>query len=100
MKKDATPIRDVARDVIRHLSKERSSREERIKKVWQKVVGEKFYPHTQPVSFRKSKLVVNVDSSAWLYELTMRKQRIVSKLKKVLKNDFKELRFRIGKIER
>ena len=45
-------------------------------------------------------MVVNVDSSGWLYELTMNKVEIIARLKKSLKDDFKELRFRIGKIDR
>jgi predicted nucleic acid-binding Zn ribbon protein len=100
MGKDATPIREVTKDVIRRLSKERSTKEERIKKIWYNVTGKKFRLHTQPVSFRKNILTINVDSSGWLYELTMRKKTITAKLKKELKDDFKQLRFRIGKIER
>lgn len=100
MKEDATPIKEIAKNIITDLSNQRLSKEEKIKKVWQKAVGKRFYPHTQPVSFRKKRLVINVDSSGWLYELTMRKKEITLKLNKMLKNDFKELQFRIGKIEK
>ena len=99
MGEGAIPIKEVAENVIKNLSKERTSKEEKVKKVWQKAVGRRFYSHTQPVSFRKHRLVVNVDSSAWLYELTMKKKIIASRLKKMLRDDFEELQFRIGKIE-
>jgi predicted nucleic acid-binding Zn ribbon protein len=100
MKKDAASIKDVAKDIIKNLSKERHSKEDRIKEAWEKAAGKKFCAHAQPVSFRKKRLVVNVDSSGWLYELTMRKQKIVSRLRKMLKDDFRELQFRIGRIEK
>ena len=99
MKKEATPIEEVARGLIKDLRDKRSSKEERVKEAWRSAVGKKFYRHTQPTSFRKKRLVVNVDSSGWLYELTMRKQGIVAKLKKSLKKDFKELQLRIGQVE-
>lgn len=99
MKRDATPIKDITKGLIKEISKERRSREDETRRVWQEAVGEKFSRHTQVVSFRGKKLLVNVDSSSWLYELTMRKQKIKAKLKDRLKDDFKELRLRIGAIE-
>jgi predicted nucleic acid-binding Zn ribbon protein len=98
-KKTATPIRDVTKGVIKEISKQRREKQERTKRAWQKAVGKKHYQHTQPVSFRKKKLVVNIDSSGLLYELTIRKRDITAKLKKDLKDDFQEVRFRIGEIE-
>ena len=100
MREDTTPIKKIARDLIADLSKERSSKGDRVKRAWQKAVGKRFYPHTQPTSFQRRKLVVNVDSSGWLYELTMNRQKIASRLRKILKDDFKELQFRIGRIEK
>lgn len=99
MKEEASPIGDISRDIIRHLSKERLSKEERIKDIWQKAAGKKFYLHAQPISFRRKRLVVSVDSSSWLYELTMRKEKIAARLKRMLREDFKELQFRIGNPE-
>ncbi len=99
MGKDAAPIKEVAKGIIEGLSQERLSKEERVKRVWQKAVGKRFLPHTRPTSFRKKRLVVEVDSSGWLYELTMEKKGIVAKLKKMLGDDFRELQFRIGRVE-
>lgn len=100
MEDGATPIKDITKDVIERLSGERLSKEDKIKEVWQKAAGRRFLRHAQPTSFRKKRLVVNVDSSGWLYELTMKKERIVSRLRRMLKDDFKELQFRIGRIEK
>jgi predicted nucleic acid-binding Zn ribbon protein len=44
--------------------------------------------------------VVDVDGSAWLYELTLRKKMILGKLAgKFGKKDLKNIRFRIGDIK-
>jgi len=51
----------------------------------EEAAGERYCGHTQPVSLRRKELVVNVESSGWLYELTMHKQEISEKLKKRLK---------------
>ena len=96
MRGDATPIKEI----ISSLSSERFSRQERVKRAWHRATEKRFWPHAQPVSFRKKRLVVNVDSSGWLYELTMKKKNISARLQRILKDDFKELQFRIGKIER
>jgi len=100
MKRDATPISEVAGKFIQELTGKRAQKNEKVREAWHKAAGPKFQKHTQPTSFRKKTLVVNVDSSGWLYELTMNKVEIIARLKKSLKDDFKELRFRIGKIDR
>ena len=98
-KKSATPIKDVTKSVIQQITKQRQHKQERAKKAWWRAVGTKHGKHTQPISFQKKRLVVHVDSSSLLYELTIQKQEITKKLKKNLKDDFKEVRFRIGEIE-
>ncbi len=100
MKDTTTSIKDITKKVIRNLTKENTTKKQRAERVWRKAAGKRFDKHTQPVSFRRKRLVVNVDSSGWLYELTMNKVEIIARLKKSLKDDFKELRFRIGKIDR
>lgn len=100
MKDAATPIKDITKKVIGLLSGERQKKEEKIKEAWENAVGKRFSSHTQPTSLRKKKLIVSVDSSSMLYELTMRKRKIVAKLKKDLKDDITEIQLRIGEIER
>lgn len=100
MKDGATPIKDITKDVIRRLSGERQNKEERIKKAWESAVGKRFAGHTQPTSLKKKKLIVSVDSSSMLYELTVRKRKIVAKLKRDLKDDISEIQLRIGEIEK
>ena len=74
--------------------------EEEIERAWRRAAGEAAARHSRPVSFKKASLVVNVASSSWLYELTVRKREIVKTLESELKGKkIKELRFRIGDIK-
>ncbi|NQT06714.1 MAG: DUF721 domain-containing protein [Candidatus Omnitrophica bacterium] len=100
MNNNATPIKDIAKGIIGSLSGERETREDRIKEAWEKAVGKRFSKHTEPTSFKKKRLIISVDSSSALYELTMRKDELITKLKSALKDDLAELQFRIGKIEK
>ncbi|MBL7068613.1 MAG: DUF721 domain-containing protein [Candidatus Omnitrophica bacterium] len=100
MKNDGTPIKDITGKIIKEIAEKNLTKKERVEDAWQKAAEKRFWPHTQPASFIRKRLVVNVDSSGWLYELTMSKWKITSKLSKILKDDFRELQFRIGKIER
>ena len=61
--------------------------------------GEKAVRHAKPVSLRKKRLVVNVDGSSWLYELTLKKESLLTKMKQRLGEErIKELQFRIGEL--
>jgi predicted nucleic acid-binding Zn ribbon protein len=97
---DASPIKDVIKDVIKAWSGEaRGSSQEEILKMWEGACGRSLAAHSKPVSFRSSRLTVNVDSSAWLYELTLCKRDILKRLqRKFKKKPLKELQFRIGEI--
>lgn len=99
MDNGVSPIRDITKEVIKNLSGEKRLRQEKIKDAWRKAAGERFGGHSQVASFREKRLVVNVDSSAWLYELSMRKKELAGRLKERLGADFEELQFRIGAVE-
>ncbi|MEK6727410.1 MAG: DciA family protein [Candidatus Omnitrophota bacterium] len=47
--------------------------------------------------FKKGVLSINVDSSSWLYSLTLQKEDILANLSK-FSSDIKDIRFRIGEI--
>jgi predicted nucleic acid-binding Zn ribbon protein len=47
---------------------------------WEEIVGAKVAAVTQPERVSHGTLIVKVTSSVWKYELTMRKQEILSKI--------------------
>jgi hypothetical protein len=54
--------------------------------------------HIKFTYFKKGVLYVNVDSSGWLYSLTLKKDGVLNKLAKH-KRPVKDIRFRIGEIK-
>ena len=100
MNEKANPLEQVLKDVIKKLSKKRPGEEE-IGEAWTSAAGNAGARHSRPVTFKKGVLTVNVDGSAWLYELTTAKREIVKKLDADLKGKkkVKDIRFRIGDIK-
>ena len=98
--KGAEHFGDLVGSVIKNLSgKERLGAEE-IAEAWQEAVGTAAAKHSIPVSFKKASLVVNVENSSWLYELTVQKKEIIKTLERELRGKkIKELRLRIGDIK-
>ena len=99
MRQSASQIKDVLGSVISRLSGEKKGRIDRLVEAW-KHSADKAYSHTRLASFKAKRLVVNVDSPAWMYELNLRKQQLLDALNKQLKGEqVKEIILRIGDIE-
>lgn len=98
MRSAKSSIEDILKDVIKNINKKRPSEEE-IGDAWAGAVGMAAARHSRPVSLQKSVLVVNVDRSAWLYELSAARQDILKKLSSVLKKKkITDIRLRIGDV--
>ncbi len=48
--------------------------------VWSDCVGKTIAQYSMPVELRKNKLLVRVENAAWRFELSMKKEEIISKL--------------------
>jgi len=95
------PLKDLVKKIISDLEK-RDEKEEHLKDVWEKSVGESGAKHTKIAFLKGKRLVVNVSDSTRLYKLTLEKKNLINKLNENIKSKkkIKELQFRIGKIER
>lgn len=90
-------IKDIIKKIEPRVVGERRRTEEKIFKEWQKAAGKKLVGHSELASFRKKRLVINFESSSWLFEFSLNKSAILEKLKNALgKNNIKELYGRIG----
>lgn len=99
MKKRPERIDGVIKSLIEKLGQDGRPTTEEIGAAWKKAAGEAAFNHTKPAAIRKKRLVVNVDGSSWLYELTLRKEGLLAEMKKGLGGDkIKELQFRIGEL--
>ena len=66
--------------------------------VWRRVVDGEVVRHTRVVGVKANKLIIEVDSSPWLYELSnFRKRGLLDDLKRNLKKTrILDIEFRIG----
>jgi len=92
-------IGDVLKETLKKLVSPSRPSEEGVLILWKAAAGIDASKHSKPVTIKKSELIVSVDSSSWLYEMTMRKKDILKSLegkfgKKIIKN----IRFRIGEL--
>ncbi len=98
--KGAEHFSELVGNVIKNLTGKERFGEEEIEGAWRKAAGDAAARNSRPVSFKKASLVVNIQSSSWLYELTSRKKEILAALEREFKGKkIKELRFRIGDIK-
>lgn len=99
--REEKPLSDLVKKVIKGMDGQGRLTEEDMDLAWAEAVGEGAASHSRPVSFKKASIFVNVDRSAWLYELTVRKKEILKKLEGKLRGrKLKDIRFRIGDITR
>jgi len=98
--KEAVAISDVLSSVLKKLGLGHRVRVARIAQDWERLVGSKIAQHCRPVAVRGRTLVVNVDSSVWLSELTQFfKDKILEQIHgEPGGKSIKEIRFRIGEI--
>ena len=66
---------------------------------WQKAAGTKAAKHSSPASLKEKTLIVNVDSTVWIYQLRLKEQELLKKIKRLLKKmDVERIRFRAGEL--
>ena len=97
MKKSASPIGEVLKTVFARIESEKLFSKEDVDALWKRIAGESAFRHSRPASLRKKVLVVRVDSSGWLQELSMRKRELLKGLKRTLgKDKIFEIHFKVG----
>ena len=93
-------IGDVLKETLKKLMSPARPSEEGVLLLWEAAAGCGAAKHSKPITIKKSELVVSVDSSSWLYEMTLRKKDILKNLEwKFGKKNIKNIRFRIGEIK-
>ena len=92
-------IKDVLASVIRDLTKHKKDVDfQKALDVLKGAIGATAFAHTQIVYLTKEKIRVNVDSSAWLYALNLKKEHIQAELEKSL--GIGDLRLALGDIKK
>ncbi|MBU0468649.1 MAG: DUF721 domain-containing protein [Candidatus Omnitrophica bacterium] len=91
-------IKDVVNQVIEKISIKQPFDQGKIDRIWRNVLNEQELQHTSLEGVNDGMLSVKVDSPAWLYQMKIKKNRILERLKEELP-DIKSVVFRIGKIK-
>ncbi|MFC1590464.1 DciA family protein [Candidatus Omnitrophota bacterium] len=98
------PLEGIIKGIVSNIGSQAVLTEEAMAKMWKGAAGAKAARHSKPVRLRGSSLIVNVDGSSWLYELTLNKKAISKKLGEKIaratkdKKKIKDIRFRIGEV--
>ena len=99
---EAIAIKEVLQEIFQGLEGERKKREQALLSAWEKAVGPKGLNHTKVLAVKNRTLIVGVDSSPWLYLLSLYKQRILKKITEELEDfpaeKIEQIRFKTGKI--
>ena len=97
MRRRASLIGDVLKNVFLEIEKNQEFSEDEISRLWKELAGEIGFRHSRPEALKRKILRVRVDNSAWLQELTLRKRELLKGLKRTLgKDKISEIHFRIG----
>lgn len=92
------------RGIVSNIDQKTILTEETMMGVWTRAAGKRAAKHSRPVQLKKSKLIVNVENSSWLYELTLNRKKIVPKLDREIarltdnKKTVKDIQLRIGEV--
>ncbi len=91
-------IKNVLSKVLSDISLGRPDVQAKIQHIWQNAFDKKAVVHSMIVGLEKGCLMVNVDSPAWLFQLSLKKKKILEKLKEEVPQ-LSQIRFKIGKVK-
>lgn len=73
-------VNEILSPLITQLTVAKRPSAEEVAQVWRRLVGPQAAKHSQPTSLRRGELLVAVDTSAWLWNLSLQRQRLVEGL--------------------
>jgi len=91
-------IKDIVSEVIAAMAAGRPTVQNKIRKIWGKAFDPKTLKHTAIVGLQKGKLIVHVDSPAWLFQMSLKKRDVLEKLKAEIP-ELSHIHFKIGKVK-
>lgn len=91
-------IKDIIPQVLSDLSQRNPVRPTQIQHIWQESIDEKTRKHVSIGGFEQGKLLVLVDSPTWLFQLSLQKNKILSKMRQQ-SPDIQSIQFKIGTVK-
>lgn len=85
-------------DFVKYLGLDERMQELKILEVWKECVGDTIAKFSRPVELKKNKLFVKVENAVWRFELSAKRNEIISRLNLLLykeekKKNIKEIVF-------
>lgn len=74
------PLKELLNPILKRWADEKRPGAEQIQDSWKKVVGARAAQHSRPTSLRKGELLVAVESSVWLWNLSLKRAEYLEKL--------------------
>ena len=91
-------IKDVINKVIGNIANKNPDTHNKIERIWQNLLTQQEQKHTKIVGVKEETLFLNVDSPAWLFQMRIRKGKILQQLKEEV-SDIKYIRLKIGTVK-
>ncbi len=90
-------IKDVVKSVMASMAQKELSADTSIERIVNGFLSEQEKKHIKFLGYKEGKILFNVDTSAWLFQMNIRKSKMLDKLKEE-KPDVKNISFKIGKV--
>ena len=90
-------IKNIIPTVVKTLSGREPQKETKLQRVWDNLFDGKIKRHTKIFGIKEGKMIVYVDSPAWMFHLNLKKNKIVKEIKEEV-SEVKEICFKIGKV--
>ena len=90
-------IKDIVHDVIKKISSKKPEEQIQLQEIWKRIVGEGGQRHAAIHGFHDGILTIHVDSSIWLFQMSMKKKKFLKEIQKT-NPDIKQIIFKIGKV--
>ena len=90
-------IKDVVNRVIAQMAKHESTGDDTLERLLGNLLSDLEKKHTKLIGLKNGQVSFYVDSSAWLFQMNIRKNKILEKLQED-KPEIKNISFKIGKV--
>ena len=91
-------IKDILPQVIEQLSLRQPQTQNKIQRIWENLTDERTAAHCALSDFSGGQLTILVDSSPWLYQMNLKKKKILEQLQEEIA-EIKMIHFKIGKVQ-
>ncbi|MDD3374186.1 MAG: DUF721 domain-containing protein [Candidatus Omnitrophica bacterium] len=90
-------IKNIIQDVVKTLSVKEPQEETKIQRIWDNLLNGKIKKHTKIFGIKEGKMIVCVDSPAWMFHLNLKKNKILKEIREEI-SEVKEICFKLGKV--